>query len=749
MWEDVWMPTTVGFDNPSEDKSRDDLDRWRFARDISEVILSTPPEWSVRIGLFGSWGAGKTTILRYIADDLANQGSVIVNFNPSFDSTFSDVIGTFGVHLIEALEKQGLYVEPKIKKIVRKFSWLRSKTALSAVEATSGWFKAARLTGVGLGAISLWLTPSGEQIKKICAKLPDTQRILVLIDDLDRTSAPVLPKFLLSLRELLDLPRFAFVLAFDDAIVAKALHQENPEWEQGEDFLEKILDFRFSLPPITKAGKEQLLARALRENAEFVPMDSVKEVQDLIPENPRKLKALVRGFRSIKTTIERHNPGEFSWTDVWLVQLLQQESHLLLQKLGDEETFNQTIGVGFRLADSGRAGGNKEQITDERTAKLFEGIEISPASQLRIKALLKAMRARSTFGLQYVLGWSLRPPALTWKEFDSLLTRCDSDRAPSALGAALRNHAFQREDSDERVQQEFIGALSLRIDELLDKANYSVAIPDRDALFDRVRSLRAVVCQFFEIPQMLNADRFMIFYEKTQYWAALRRDPSELSLRESERKDLVTLAGQLTSCDASGVFERLQPWVNRPAFFPGETGTLRIEIRDEITAVIWPSMERQLIAFMNESESFRKLNEPGRFVMFKALLFKEVSVLGSPVRQGFCDLLKNAVHNEAALRNVEALAEAFVWALNYQGGNIQPNDVKVVVKDDELLGQLWEALRSKELLPERIIKLLAIREKFIEMGASVGAMCLDEQLETQMQQFEAQRDEIMRSLWPN
>jgi hypothetical protein len=51
--------------------------------------------------------------------------------------------------------------------------------------------------------------------------------VIVFIDDLDRATPELLPKLLLSLREILDLPGFTFVLAFDNEIVADGLKTAN------------------------------------------------------------------------------------------------------------------------------------------------------------------------------------------------------------------------------------------------------------------------------------------------------------------------------------------------------------------------------------------------------------------------------------------------------------------------------------------------------------------------------------------
>jgi len=55
---------TPGFDAAQGRQEDDDLDRWRFAAEIVEVILTTPADWSARIGIFGRDSARANTGLR-------------------------------------------------------------------------------------------------------------------------------------------------------------------------------------------------------------------------------------------------------------------------------------------------------------------------------------------------------------------------------------------------------------------------------------------------------------------------------------------------------------------------------------------------------------------------------------------------------------------------------------------------------------------------------------------------------------
>ena len=62
--ENVASPT--GYDAAVEVRELDDYQRWPVAMAISNVIDTAPREWSTRIGLYGQWGDGKTTVLNFL-----------------------------------------------------------------------------------------------------------------------------------------------------------------------------------------------------------------------------------------------------------------------------------------------------------------------------------------------------------------------------------------------------------------------------------------------------------------------------------------------------------------------------------------------------------------------------------------------------------------------------------------------------------------------------------------------------------
>jgi predicted KAP-like P-loop ATPase len=272
-----------GYDSAQKLKKNDDLGRWRFAAEIAEVIRSTPADWSARIGIFGKWGEGKSTVLHFLEQMLKPEGNIVFYFTPWAVQELDELWEEFGTALLDALEAEKLEVELPGKGTIRRLQEKVAATGLpDLVQGGMELWGKDKLYKGALGFVGKWLKPDGEQVKKIRSKLGD-KRVIVFIDDLDRATPELLPKLLLSLREILDLPGFTFVLAFDNEIVADGLITANKAWGDGDNFLDKILDFHYYLPTVSEAAKRLLLKNMLDQYAKFVPLESIDAIEHLLP----------------------------------------------------------------------------------------------------------------------------------------------------------------------------------------------------------------------------------------------------------------------------------------------------------------------------------------------------------------------------------------------------------------------------------------------------------------------------------
>ena len=67
---------------PESSRERDVLRRWPFAHSIYQLIQRAPKDWSLRIGIFGRWGEGKTTVLNFIEQMADKDDFPVAKFNP-------------------------------------------------------------------------------------------------------------------------------------------------------------------------------------------------------------------------------------------------------------------------------------------------------------------------------------------------------------------------------------------------------------------------------------------------------------------------------------------------------------------------------------------------------------------------------------------------------------------------------------------------------------------------------------------
>ncbi len=91
-------------------------------------MLATPAEWSARIGIFGKWGDGKSTVLRFAEQMLEESKNIVFWFNPWAIQNWNDLWEEFGSRLSEALSAAGVRVDNTwLRAAKNSTKWLDSK----------------------------------------------------------------------------------------------------------------------------------------------------------------------------------------------------------------------------------------------------------------------------------------------------------------------------------------------------------------------------------------------------------------------------------------------------------------------------------------------------------------------------------------------------------------------------------------------------------------------------------------------
>jgi predicted KAP-like P-loop ATPase len=109
--DNACLATQAGYDAPEEDLGRDYLGRRQVAATLYNLVVGTPQDWSTRVGLFGAWGEGKTTVCKFVERLARDDGHIVLWFDPWAARSIDELWAAFAERLIDGLEAAGVNVE--------------------------------------------------------------------------------------------------------------------------------------------------------------------------------------------------------------------------------------------------------------------------------------------------------------------------------------------------------------------------------------------------------------------------------------------------------------------------------------------------------------------------------------------------------------------------------------------------------------------------------------------------------------
>lgn len=329
-----------------------ELDKLGFqtkAIEIATFINAFPSHLPYSIGIRGSWGSGKSTMLNFIGQSLNEDNCSIIRFNPWMVTDRESLIN----HLFEEIyyEIDGGYTKTK-----QKFAEYAQKIIPSATKVAT--YIGAISNGLDSRSANVLSGGSGEAIKGVGELLFDKplsrrkkelydemqrtysqteKKIVVMIDELDRLFPEEIITVFQMMKSALDLPGLIFIVAMDEMMVYEALEKKGIN--RPFYYLEKIfqrnyyintkyqirtLTDHFLIPYLNfsdKADKELvecLEAFIFLEKDKFqldFPLKTIQELEEeweLIPLDAEKIKSShFNIFNSFNDDLNLANPRTF------------------------------------------------------------------------------------------------------------------------------------------------------------------------------------------------------------------------------------------------------------------------------------------------------------------------------------------------------------------------------------------------------------------------------------------------------
>jgi KAP family P-loop domain len=702
-----------GFDAAVAAREHDHLNRWLFAREIFGIATTGPEDWSVRVGIYGEWGSGKTSVLRFIGVMAANE-HIAIPFNPwqfrSTDQLWRNFVKAIFYGIEKALgERQQGWMRRRIKG----FSLGVADAATDVSTLLGLWKKEASAAAeTGLAYLKRFLSFRPADLKQLSAIL-GKRRLIVLIDDLDRTDPKLVPEMLFALKEIMDVPGMAFVCAFDPAVIGKVLGQFHPGFGDGLDFLEKIIDYPRWLPDPSIGGLIRLAAADAAEYCPYVPTADLRDAVSLLPRNPRAVRQFVRLLALLRPQIQRHRADEISWPFLLAANVIKVRFPEIASEILGNESFWTSIYETKLGKDEREAEQKSKKIVDDEIERIGAERKLSHSEKQELNngVWVIANRLRSWFALPYEgLTYQFRlaeyPHAITWKEFDELIANLrDKTISAETVGTWIRSHAIATDHSESEVFDELVdAAIRGRVTEL-GRAADATSQSEMDSHFQNaavmLRLLSILILELGEIQTdhpRISSERIHALLESFARYFSWRFAGPYIEARKGEESLSLELASAwgpdvLPLVDALSV----RGWSVREDVHGKEWGDLfeRLITIADVKFAAWI-----VRGFKDDPMFMSGFFGPGQSYRIRAMLLDKNGLIWKDRRDEMFALLDAASSNEVVRRNAYELLKSIEGVFHKK--EIESAAADALIFEPDIASRLWNAATPKSLNPRMV-----------------------------------------------
>ena len=379
-------------DDPILNHTEDRFGRANFAKTLSETLVKVPNNQAFTVGLYGTWGSGKTSIINLVTEYIAKQypeNVVIVKFNPWLFSSVESLHMAFFGTLASGLGKSIPTKAQAIGKDLEKYSQITGATNDSAKLIFP--HMALPLTvfaKMGLPIYNLVTNKlndgagGAEAVRNRVNELlvNSRKRVVVIIDDIDRLDSDEIHQIFKLVKNTAHFNNVSYLLAFDPVVVSEALalrYPQNPK--VGGSFIDKIVQLPLDVPSVQQVLINKYLLedmdKIIKRNKLEIAQDEISRFQstylargaDRLFTTPRKM---TRYLNMIDFSVERLK-SEANFTDIVLLDMIR----MFFPELRDKIIENREIMLGkspYGDKDQASKTGVKAIIFGDRTPNELE-----------------------------------------------------------------------------------------------------------------------------------------------------------------------------------------------------------------------------------------------------------------------------------------------------------------------------------------------------------------------------------------
>jgi predicted KAP-like P-loop ATPase len=283
----------------SDKESESDYLNFGEVSHLAVDILTSPRMLPVSVGIFGNWGAGKSSLLKLIEQDLKQNDDecLIINFDAwlyqGYDDARASLLEVIATNLTKAAKDDAGLIQ-KTKNLLARVDGFRALGLLAEGAALMAGFPTGGMLARGVGALSnltdgVQDKKEYDELSKVAKDTKDTmgglikhreilsppqqidtfrkeyseilkefkKTVIVIIDNLDRCLPANAIHTLEAIRLFLFLPNTAFVLAADEEMIRTSVAEyfKGSSQRHQIDYLDKLIQVPIRVP---KAGIREI-----------------------------------------------------------------------------------------------------------------------------------------------------------------------------------------------------------------------------------------------------------------------------------------------------------------------------------------------------------------------------------------------------------------------------------------------------------------------------------------------------------
>lgn len=209
------------------------------------------------VGIAGKWGVGKSSYINLLRNSIPKKGGLIVDLYPRSSMNLSAISLDFFNSLSNTLKGYHTGSWHIVDKYVKSLRCIEGK----------GWFNKT------IDAIEVFAkTDEKERLQNVITEIG--RKIFVIIDDLDRLTAPEILEVLKIIDRNGSFKNVIFIVAYDKEYV-NAVLRKYLGYEGSEMFTDKYFNYEYSLPAHNFYMEKQYVANYIRNKISFNESDAV------------------------------------------------------------------------------------------------------------------------------------------------------------------------------------------------------------------------------------------------------------------------------------------------------------------------------------------------------------------------------------------------------------------------------------------------------------------------------------------